>query len=201
MKVLIVLNLLIFVCICSCGTVKSGFFKGDHKYFYVSKSSYVILHKDGTFEYDMNMIGTTTGYYTKYKDTIYMTSKYQKNHLVPDSVIFEKREGQSMDSIFVLAHLSGTTYRPFVLIQFYTDKCDSLKLYLPSNGGIYNEGFSAIKLTVGGISSDLIVCPVESFNYIYITYDYPARPENYLFMERAKFLIKGDKLYSISGVN
>lgn len=198
LKILIVLLL---VSISSCGTVKRGVFKGDHKYFYVSEYSNVILHKDGTFEYNMNMIGTTTGYFTQCKDTIYMTSKYQNKHIVPDSVIFEKREGYSMDSIFVLAHLSGKTYRPFVFIHFYTDKCDSRNLYLPFDEYIDNEEYTAIKLTIGEISSDLIACPVESFNYLYITYDYPARPENYLFMERVKFLIKGDTLCRISDVN
>lgn len=198
LKILIVLLL---VSISSCGTVKRGVFKGDHKYFYISKSSYVILRKDGTFEIKVKMLRPTTGYYTRSNDTIFMTSKYQANPIVIDSVIFEKREDYSKDSIFVEVNFRKTKYSTNAYFTFYSDNYDSLNFYFPFMECSVSQKFKMFKLTIGEGSSDIITFPSQSFNHLYVTFDYPARPDNYLFMERAKFLIKGDTLCRISDVN
>ena len=191
---------LLIACVCGCNTAERGLFKGEQKTFYLSDYSSVELRKDGTFEIKVKMLRPTTGYYTRSNDTIFMTSKYQANPIVIDSVIFEKREDYSNDSIFVQVNYRKTKYSINAYFTFYNDNYDSLNFYFPFMECRISQKFKMFKLTIGEGSSELITFPSQSFNYLYVTFDYPARPENYLFMERAKFLMKGDTLLRISDV-
>lgn len=191
----IILNLVVLLY--SCSIIETNYPKGKPETYNISDYSSINLYENSTFEISSKMMGKTTGSYEKYKDTIYLTSKYQKDTIKLDSVRFELKEEYSKDSICVQYYLSGTRSVPPVYVTFYDDDENTFRFDYPFDKAIVNSKFTKFKLNFENSSSKLILFPKKPFNYLFFTFDYTSHPQYYFFMNNDKFLIKGSKLIKI----
>ena len=136
---------------------------------------------------------SSTGHWTLNRDTLFLTSRYQMDNIGLDVVeLTSPGDGVEFN---VIKNLTGKVFSTALI---YVNN-DTNKAFDPLNqmNKLPRGSVRTIQVTVGSVRSKIYTVKNIRATRFSIVLRLDGRPEDYLFLDRSKFLLRGRKIYPL----